>query len=181
MRKRRPSPRMPQTDVKQDLQPGEAISKVVWPTIGTTRWGRVIGQLCALRAGVGRVFTLGNLLALVTIPISLAVFFWQLMPGVIRRYCLTNRRIVVFKGLVRVEERSIGLDEFDAIEIRRLPGQEWLRTGEMIFLRDGREVFRLSGVPRPEIFRAICLKQRATMLAMRDAMRSPEGTAAMRA
>ncbi len=164
---------MPQTEVKQDVQPGEAIAKVVWPTIGATSCGRLVGRLCAIRLGVGRVFTLGNLLALATIPISLAVFFWQLMPGVIRRYGLTSRRIVVFKGLVRMEERSIGLDEFDTIEIRLLPGQEWLRTGELVFLRNGEEVFHLSGVPRPEVFRAICLKQRATMLAMREVLPSP--------
>ncbi len=169
---------MPQIDVKHALQPGEAIAKVVWPTIGATRWGRFVGQLCAIRLGVGRIFTLGNLLALATIPISLAVFFWQLMPGVIRRYALTNRRVIVFKGLARIEERSIGLDEFEAIEIRLLPGQQWLRSGEMIFLREGQEVFRLSGVPRPEIFRAICLKQQATMLAMRDVMSTPGVAAA---
>lgn len=170
---------MPQTDVKQNVQPGEAIAKVVWPTIGATSCGRLVGRLCAIRLGVGRVFTLGNLLALATIPISLVVFFWQLMPGVIRRYGLTNRRIVVFKGLVPTEERSIGLDEFDTIEIRVLPGQEWLRTGELIFLRDHKEVFHLPGVPRPEVFRAICLKQRATMLAMREVVRGPAAAAVL--
>lgn len=159
---------MPEPAMKRNLQPGETASKVVWPTIGATRCGRLVGQLGTVRVGVGRVFTLGNLFALATIPISLGVFAWQLMPGVIRRYCLTNRRIVVLKGLTRVEERGIGLDEFDAIETRVLPGQEWLHTGEMVFLRDGREVFHLSGVSRPQTFREICLKQRKTLLAMRD-------------
>jgi len=84
-----------------------------------------------------------------------------------RRYCLTSRRVVVQKGLTRVEERSIGLDQFEAIEIRVLPGQEWLRTGELVFLHDGREVFQLSGVPRPKIFREICLKQQSTLIALR--------------
>jgi hypothetical protein len=154
--------------VKQHLQPGETASKVVWPTIGAIPCGRLVGQLGAVRVGVGRIFTLGNVLALATIPISLGVFIWQLLPGVIRRYCLTNRRIIVLKGLTRFEERSIGLDEFETIEIRVLPGQEWLHAGEMIFLSGGREVFSLSGVPRPQTFRAICLKQRSTLLAMRD-------------
>lgn len=148
--------------------PAERISKVVWPTIGAFGCGRLVGQLSAIRVGVGRVFTLGNVFALATIPISLGVFAWQLMPFVMRRYGLTNRRIVVLKGLTRVEERSVGLDEFDAIEIRVLPGQEWLRTGEMIFLRDGQEVFRLPGVPRPHTFREICLKQRTSLLAVRN-------------
>jgi hypothetical protein len=159
---------MPEPDMKRHLEPGEKPSKVVWPTIGATRCGRLVGQLAAIRVGAGKFFTLGKVFAAATIPVSLGVFAWQLMPGVIRRYGLTNRRIVVLKGLTRVEERSIGLDEFDIVEIRVLPGQEWLHTGEVVFLRDGREVFRLSGVPRPETFRAICLKQRNTLLAMRD-------------
>jgi len=105
-------------------------------------------------------------MALVTIPVSLGVFAWQLLPVVMRRYCLTSRRVVVQKGLTRIEERSIGLDEFDTIEIRVLPGQQWLRTGELVFLRDGRDVFRLSGVSRPLVFREICLKQQNTLRAM---------------
>ncbi len=144
----------------------EKSSKVVWPTIGATRCGRLVGRLCAIRVGLGGFFTVGKLMAVATIPVSLGTFAWQLLPGVMRRYCLTSRRVVVQKGLTRVEERSIGLDEFEAIEIRVLPGQEWLRAGELVFLRDGREVFRLSGVPRPQIFREICLKQQSTLRAI---------------
>ncbi len=151
-------------------QPAERISKVVWPTIGATGCGRLVGQLCAVRVGIGTFFTLGKLLAVATIPISLGVFAWQLLPGLMRRYCLTNRRILVQKGLTRVEEGSIGLDEFDTVEIRVLPGQEWLHTGEMVFLRDGLEVFRLAGVPRPQIFREVCLKQRMSLLPIRDVL-----------
>jgi hypothetical protein len=148
----------------------ERTSKIVWPTIGATGWGRFVGRLCAIRVGLGAFFTLGKLLAVATIPISLGVFAWQLLPGVIRRYCLTNRRIIIQKGLNRIEERSIGLDQFDSIEIRVLPGQAWLRTGEMVFVRDGREVFRLPGVPRPQVFREVCSKQRRTLLATRDVL-----------
>jgi hypothetical protein len=153
---------------KPSVKPAETTSKVVWPTIGATCWGRCVGRLCSVRFGLGSFFTLGKFLAVATIPVSLGVFAWQLLPIVMRRYCLSNRRIVVQKGLTRIEERSIGLDEFDAIDIRVLPGQEWLRTGEMVFSRDGKEVFRLSGVPRPQTFREICLKQRNALPAMRD-------------
>jgi hypothetical protein len=148
----------------------ERISKVVWPAIGATRSGRFVGQLCAIRLGLGGV-TLGNLLAVATIPISLAVFAWQLLPVVMRRYCLTNRRVIVQKGLARVEERSIGMDQFDALEIRLLPGQEWLHCGDVVFLCSGREVFRLAGVPRPQTFRELCLKQRNTLLSVAEVLR----------
>jgi hypothetical protein len=161
---------MPQPAGKSHLERSETRSKVVWPAIGATPAGRFVGRLCANRVGVGG-FNLGKLLALATIPVSLAVFAWQLLPVVMRRYCLTDRRVIVEKGLARVEERSIGLDHFDALEIRLLPGQEWLRCGDVIFLCGGREVFRLPGVPRPQTFRELCLKQRNTLLAVREVLR----------
>ena len=116
-----------------------------------------MGRLAGVRFGLGGIFSLGTLLAAATIPLSLAVFAWQLMPFVCRRYALTNRRIIVRKGLRPVDERWIGLDEFDSIEVESLPGQKWLRAGELVFKRAGAEAIRLSGVSRPEVFRRVCL------------------------
>jgi hypothetical protein len=129
----------------------------VWPTIGATAWGRLVGRLSGLPWGYG-FFTLGKIFALATIPLSLAVFCWQLMPFVCRRYTLTNRRLVVRKGLSAVEGPSIRLDQFDEIDVLILPGQEWLHTGHLCFRRQGAEVFRLAAVPRPEVLRQVCLK-----------------------
>jgi hypothetical protein len=103
-----------------------------------------------------RLRLVGKAMAAATIPLSLAVFFWQLLPFVARRYRVTDRRIVVQKGLGAVEERSLRLDQFDTVEVQILPGQEWLRTGELVFGRAGQEVFRLQGVPSPEPFRRMC-------------------------
>ena len=55
------------------------------------------------------------------------------------------------RGLKPVEERAVGLDEFDAVVVEILPGQDWLHAGELVFRRDGGEVFRLSGVSRPDV------------------------------
>ena len=93
---------------------------------------------------------LGKLLALATIPVSLVVYLWRLMPGACRRYTLTNRRLIIQRGLTAKDGPSIGLDEFDTIEIAVLPGQDWLHAGDLVFKRDGKEVFRLSGVSRPD-------------------------------
>jgi hypothetical protein len=168
---------MAQPEHTPHLEPVERASKVVWPAIGALPAGRFVGRLCASRLGV-RGFTLGKLLALATIPVSLTVFAWQLLPVVMRRYCLTDRRIIVQKGLGRAEERAIGLDQFDALEIQLLPGQEWLHCGDVVFLCGGREVFRLPGVPRPQTFRELCLKQRNTLLAVRDVLRQQEAASA---
>ena len=146
----------------------ETTVMTIWPTIGATAPGRWVGQLSGLRLGWG-FFTLGKLLALATIPLSLAVFCWQLMPGVCRRYVLTNRRVLVKRGLKPAEERAVRLDGFDAIDVPILPGQDWLHAGELVFRRDGGEVFRLSGVSRPEVFRQVCLKARRALLSFREA------------
>jgi hypothetical protein len=142
----------------------------VWPTIGATAAGRWVGRLAAVQAGFGGFFTLGKLGALATIPISLAVFCWQLLPYVCRRYAVTNRRIVIRKGLRALEDRWIRLDEFEAIAIETLPGQAWLRCGEVVFRRGGSELLRLSGVSRPEVFRRACLKAQMALLSVRQTL-----------
>jgi hypothetical protein len=149
----------------------EVTCKVVWPTIGATRAGRVVGQLAAVRIGWGEFFTLGKLLALATIPISLAVFAWQLMPCVCRRYALSNRRIIIRRGLMPVDERWIGLDEFDSVEVEVLPGQQWLHAGELVFKRGGTEVLRLPGVPRPDVFCQVCRTAQTALLSVRNVIR----------
>jgi hypothetical protein len=146
----------------------EVTCKVVWPTIGALPAGRLVGRLAAVRLGVGEFFTLGKLLALASIPLSLAVFGWQLMPFVCRRYALTNRRIIIRKGLLPVDEKWIGLEEFDTVEVEVLPGQEWLHAGDIVFKRSGNEVMRLMGVSRPEVFRQVCATSRSAMVSVRE-------------
>jgi hypothetical protein len=149
---------------------GETTSMIIWPTIGALRPGRLVGQLAGVKIGWGRFFTLGKLLAVATIPLSLGVFAWQLLPFVYRRYRITSRRIVIDRGLGLVEETSLGLDQFDRLDIDVRPGQEWLRAGDLVFLRDGVEVFRLPGVSRPEPLRQVCLKARAALLGVRGVL-----------
>ena len=146
----------------------ESTLKTVWPTIGATAAGRLVGRLAGLHLPGDRFHVLGRLLAFATIPISLTVFVWQLLPWSMRRYRLATERIVVEKGLRKMEERAIGLDEFDAIDMVTLPGQEWLHAGELCFQREGKEVFRLSGVSRPEVFRVTCLKAQLALVSVRE-------------
>jgi hypothetical protein len=148
----------------------EVTCKVVWPTIGSTRLGRFVGQLAANTAGFGKFFTLGKLMAIATIPLTLVVFAWQLMPFVARRYTLTNRRIIVRKGLMAVDGQWISLDDFETIDVEELPGQLWLHAGDLVFRHGDREVMRLPGVPRPEAFRHVCLTARTASVSIRNVL-----------
>jgi len=146
----------------------EVTIMTVFPTLAATTPGRLIGRLCQMKAGLG-FFSLGKLFALLLIPFAIGLFAFMLAPGIIIRYRLTNRRIVVQKGLRGIDQRWVDFDRFDAIDVEVLPGQEWYPAGELIFRRGPIETFRLSGVSRPETFRRTCLAARAGFLGAKAA------------
>lgn len=160
----------------------EVTATTVWPSIGALASGRWIGKLCGAKAGLGSFFTVGKLLALATIPVSLVLYFWKVMPWACFRYRLTNRRIVIQKGLRPVDREWIDLDQFDDVRVEILPGQEWLKVGDLVFLHNGKELLRLAGVPRPEIFRQVCLKARQAVVSVNQVLREQQaGAVAARA
>ena len=152
-----------------DCQVCETRLATRWPTIGAYGLGRWVGRLVGLSIGYGRIFTIGTLMSLVTLPISLTVYAWQLCPWVCRRYRLTDRRVIVQKGYSACEERAIELDAFDTVSVEVLPGQAWLRTGDLVFFKDDREVFRLAGVPSAESFCRTCQQAKVAVDAFRKA------------
>jgi hypothetical protein len=137
----------------------EVTVMTVFPTLAAYATGRLIGRLCRIRVGFG-FFTLGKLFALLLIPIAIGLYAFSLLPGVITRYRLTNRRVVVQKGLRPADQRWVDFDRFDSIEVEVLPGQAWYPAGDLIFRKGNVETFRLSGVSRPETFRHTCLAAR---------------------
>lgn len=142
----------------------------VWPTIGALALGRWVGRLGGFSPPADHLRIVGRALAFATIPVSLAVYAWQLMPFVTRCYRLTNERLVVLRGLQHREEQSVLLGDFDAIDVEILPGQAWLHAGELVFRRQGQEIFRLSGVSRPDVFRAACLRAQSALLTVRQVL-----------
>jgi PH (Pleckstrin Homology) domain-containing protein len=130
----------------------------VWPSVAQYGLGRSLGNLYDIRWPDIYFFRLGRMLALAFIPVSLVLFFLRIAPYIGRRYRLTNRRIVVERGITGVEEKSIDLDRFDSISIDVLPGQAWYDAGDLVFKHGNVETFRLAGVSRPEAFRQTCIK-----------------------
>jgi hypothetical protein len=159
----------------------ETVIMTVWPSIASMGIGRFLGRLYLIPWGVS-VFTVGHLIALISIPVAaflvvgrflhafltdiqlfgIGRLFAVIVPAelIISRYTLTNRRIIVQRGLRAVDESWVELDRFDTIEVEVLPGQEWYPAGNLIFRRGPIETFRLDGVSRPETFRQTCLKAR---------------------
>ncbi len=122
----------------------------------------------AIQAGFGP-FRLGRLIALFALPIGPVLYMSSRLPGRNRRYCLTNRRVMVIKGVRPRVERFVDLDRFDSIDVVVRPGQQWYHAGDLVFRSGKLETFRLLGVPRPETFRHTCLKAQMSFIGVRKA------------
>ena len=134
----------------------EATVMTVRPSVSMYRLGRFLGRLFAIKAG-GYIFTVGNFIALASIPIALVLYFLRLLPWIGIRYQLTNRRVVVQRGLLATDDRWVDLDRFDRIDVVVQPGQAWYHAGDLVFYLGETETFRLPAVSRPMAFRSTVL------------------------
>lgn len=137
----------------------EATVMTVWPSVASTGLGQALGRLYRIREGFGAL-SIGRLALLATIPVGLMLYLSMRLPWAIRRYRLTNRRVVIERGINPRVEQYVDLDRFDAIDVVVSPGQEWYAAGDLVFRRGPIETLRLPGVSRPESFRRVCLEAR---------------------
>ena len=142
---------------------------IVWPSIARLPLGRFLGRLYECQFGY-YILTVGNILALLTAPIGLVLYLLKVVPGIAIRYRLTNRRVVVERGMLGIYERGVDLDRFNAIDVAVQPGQAWFEAGDLVFRLDQTETFRLAGVSRPESFRRTCLKSQQSFTGIQQAM-----------
>jgi len=154
----------------------EATVMTVWPSVASTGLGRALGRLYRIKSGFGPV-SVGRLALLATIPLGLFLYLSMRLPWAIRRYRLTNRRIVIERGINPRVEQYVDLDRFDAIDLLVSPGQEWYAAGDLVFRRGQIETLRLPGVSRPESFRQTCLKVRQSYVSVAAVQPHPVGVA----
>jgi hypothetical protein len=154
---------------------GEQTVTIEWPTIAATGLGRFLGRLYNIKAGFW-IFTFGRLFMGLTWPLGLFLFFWMLAPWSLRRYRLTNRRVIIEVGPKFRAEQFVDLDRFNQIEIEVQSGQEWYPAGDLVFKLGPVETLRLVGVGHSDVFRQICLKAHQSYVGVRKAMGTPVGS-----
>lgn len=147
----------------------ETTIMTVWPSVCRFGLGRFLGQLYDIRMPDIYFLRLGRLIALMTAPIALVLFFMRLAPGIGTRYTLTNRRLIVQKGLKMAEDKFVDLDRFDKIDVEVLPGQSWYDAGDLVFKLGNVETFRLDAVSRPEAFRSTVFKAHQVYVGVKKA------------
>jgi len=161
----------------------EVTVMTVWPSLGSLAFGRWWGRRFANKVGItllGVPITVGRILALLSIPIILPVYFLMILPripfvvfGVKNPFCrcyrLTNRRVIVEQAFGGGEQRSVSLDRFDVVHLEVEPGQQWYPAGNLIFMLGDIETFRLVGVPHPKAFQQTCIKANVGFVGVQQA------------
>jgi len=148
----------------------EATIMSAWPSVAASPLGQFFGRLYLIDAGAWPV-TVGNLLALASIPVMLLFYLSLRLPWAITRYRLTNRRVTIDRGISWKVEQYVDFDRFDSIDVEVKPGQEWYPAGDLVFRLGAIETFRLAGVRRPEAFRQACLKVQQSYLSVAASVR----------
>jgi hypothetical protein len=148
---------------------GEVTVMTVWPTMAASQIGCLLGRLYRLGPSVGWL-SLGKLIALASIPLVLPLYFLTLDPFSGRRYRLTNRRVIIERGVQGKPELWVELDRFDSIVVEIWPGQDWYPAGNLIFRKGQVETFRLLGVSRPDTFRQTILKTARGYIGARESV-----------
>ena len=100
----------------------EVTVAIVWPSIAAMSMGRCLGRLYSIKAGF-YFFRVGNLLALASIPLALPLYFFKVLPFVGSRIRLTNRRIIVERGLSGKIVIKIGVNPLNPRNPRSYPRQ----------------------------------------------------------
>jgi hypothetical protein len=138
------------TDVRKQVVTGlvppqvdEAIIRIVWPSVaafpGVAAAGRAL-----MRSIVGA--PLGWLL--------LAPFYFlKVLPGLGRRYVLTNRRLMRQAGPRYQPAEEVALADIDDVRIRTDHNTAFYRAATLEIVSKDRVALTLPGVPNPESFR----------------------------
>ncbi len=161
----------------------EVTVMTVWPSLAANGFGRWWGRRFANNLGMtvlGIPITVGRILALLSVPIILPIYFLMLLPRIpfvifgvknpfCRRYRLTNRRVIVEHAFGGGEQQSVSLDRFDSVNLEVEPGQQWYPAGNLVFKLGEIETFRLLGVPHPKAFQQTCIKTNAGFVGVQQA------------
>lgn len=165
----------------------QAVSGVVPPLLGEaiirTAWPSVI-EVSAPLANLGRALTRTRILAPLAWLLMAPLYFKKILPFVAKRYTLTNRRLMIQRGLKPRPKKEVALADIDDVRLVDSSYNSFYRAGDLEVIGSGQVKLKLTGVPAPESFRRSILNAvrawvpgKAHMLPMVPASAPSEGAA----
>ncbi|HMF15964.1 MAG TPA: PH domain-containing protein [Gemmataceae bacterium] len=129
---------------------GEARVREAWPSVARS----------PAIASLGKLLTGTIILApLAWLLMSLA-YFGKLLPFAATRYTLTNRRVMIRKGLKGKPGKEVPLADIDDVRVVTDGNSTFFRAGTIEIIHNGQVMLSLPGVPEPDSFRLAILNTR---------------------
>jgi hypothetical protein len=122
----------------------EAKIRVTWPSVAAYPKVAAIGRFLMLKTVV-----FAPLAWLMLAPF----YFLKVLPGLGRRYVLTNRRLMIQKGTLSTVAHEVALADIDEVRIKEDENSAFFRSGTLEIVSRGNVAMLLPGVPQPESFR----------------------------
>src|SRR5207237_3903866 len=120
----------------------EARIREAWPSVarspGMASLGRVLTRTIVLAPLAWLVMSLG--------------YFGKLLPFAARRYTLTNRRLMIRRGLKGKPGQDVALGAIDEVRVKTDANSDFFRAADLEIVSNGQVVLTLRGVPEPEGF-----------------------------
>ena len=123
-------------------QTSEAVIRTAWPAVTAAP------PVAALGRTLIRSIVFAPLGWLLLAPF----YFKKILPFLAKRYTLTNRRLMIQRGLGAKTAREVALADIDEIRVIN-EDKTFYRAGDLEIVSKGQVVLRLRGVPEPESFR----------------------------
>jgi hypothetical protein len=121
----------------------EALIREEWPSVA----------VFSGPASLGRILICSIALAPLGWMLLLPVYFLKILPFIAKRYTLTNRRLMIRRGLKPVPSHEVALCDIDEVRVRKDANSAFYRAGSLEIISKGRSVLTIPGVPEPDSFR----------------------------
>lgn len=124
-------------------QLGEAKVRVAWPSV----------QAYPAVAGLGRIMTFSIVLAPLAWLLMAPFYFLKVLPFLATRYTLSNRRLMIMRGLKPASSHEVLLADIDDVKIVKDGNSAFFKAANLEIISNGKVVMTLRGVPSPEAYR----------------------------
>lgn len=125
-------------------QTAEAQIRATWPAVTDASSG-----LANLGAKLIKTRILAPLAWLLLAPL----YFKKILPFIAKRYTLTNRRVMIQRGLKPKPVQEVKLADIDEVRIVESSFSPFYKAADLEIVSAGKVVLTLGGVPEPEAFR----------------------------
>ncbi len=122
----------------------------IWPSVARM----------PLIATVGRALTRTMILAPLGWLLMSVVYFGKVLPLLMRRYTLTNRRLMIRAGWSGKPSAEVPLDKIDNVRVVTDANSDFFRAGTIEIVSGSQVILTLPGVPEPHSFRWSILNAR---------------------